>query len=142
MTKVYKLAQFFNKSGCIRLSLLFEKINMVIYSNSISCSCSIGYGTEFMHHGMGTTVHGKAIIGRNCKIFQNVTIGSKWSNGICLDEAPVIGDNCLLGAGCCILGNVTVGENSIIGSNTVVTRNIPPNSIVRGNSCIILPRNN
>ena len=140
MTKIYKLARFFNKSGLVRLSILFEKINMVIYSNCISCSCSIGKGTEFMHHGMCTTVHGKAIIGRNCKIFQNVTIGSKWSNGICLNEAPIIEDNCLLGAGCCILGDITIGANSIIGSNVVVTKNIPPYSIVYGNSCVITKR--
>lgn len=140
MTKIYKAARYFHKMGFVKLSLFFEKINMVIYSNCISCSCKVGEKTEFMHHGMGTTIHAKAKIGSNCKIFQNVTIGSKWSNGICLDEAPVIGNNCLLGAGCCILGDITIGDNSIIGSNVVVTKNIPPNSIVYGNSCVITKR--
>lgn len=64
MTKIYKLARVFNKYGLVWLAMLFEKINMVIYSNCISCSCSIGSGTEFMHHGMGTKTHQKAMIGR------------------------------------------------------------------------------
>lgn len=79
---------------------------MVIYSNCISCSCRVGAGTEFMHHGIGTTIHAKSIIGRNCKIFQNVTLGSKWKDGICEDEAPIIGDNVIIGAGAVVLGNI------------------------------------
>ena len=105
---------------------------MVIYSNSISSSCQIGQGTEFMHHGMGTTIHAKAVIGDNCKIFQNVTIGSKWTDGICEDEAPVIGDNVIIGAGAVILGNIKIGNNVIIGANAVVVSDIPDNSIAVG----------
>lgn len=113
---------------------------MIIYSTRISSSCKVGKNTEFMHSGMGTTIHAKAVIGDNCKIFQNVTIGSKWSNGKCENEAPVIGDNVVIGAGAAILGNITIGNNVIIGANAVVITNVPDNSIAVGVPAVIKER--
>lgn len=77
-------------------------------------------------------MHPKTVIGSNCKIFQSVTIGSKWTNGFCTGDAPYIGDNVMIGAGAVILGNITIGNNVIIGANAVVLRDIPPNSFVVG----------
>lgn len=77
-------------------------------------------------------VHPKAIIGENCKIFQGVTIGSKWSNASCLGEAPHIGNNVMIGAGAVILGNISIGDNAIIGANAVVTHSVPANSLAVG----------
>lgn len=87
----------------------------------------------FYHRGIGCVVHPRTIIGKNCKIFQGVTLGSKWTNGICVGDAPIIGDNVLIGAGAVVLGNISIGDNSIIGANAVVTKNIPENSLVTGN---------
>lgn len=89
---------------------------------------------------MGTTISENAVIGDNCIIFQNVTIGSKWSNGKCEHEAPVIGDNVVIGAGAVILGNITIGNNVIIGANAVVITNVPDNSIAVGVSAVIKER--
>ncbi len=44
----------------------------------------------------------------------------------------VIGDNVWIGRGAVILPGVTVGENSIIGTHSVVTRDVPPNKVVAG----------
>lgn len=132
MKAMYKLANKINKCGGKRASRLLEKIYMAIYSTRISCQCEVGEGTEFMHSGMGTTIHSKTIIGKDCKIFQNTTLGSKWKNGICEDEAPVIGDNVIIGAGAVVLGNIKVGNNCIIGANAVVVTDIPENSIAVG----------
>ena len=43
-----------------------------------------------------------------------------------------------IGSGATILANVTVGENSIVGAGSVVTKNVPPNSIVAGNPARVL----
>jgi maltose O-acetyltransferase len=53
--------------------------------------------------------------------------------------APVkIEDNCWIGAGCTICPGVTIGENSVIGAGSVVTKDIPANSVAVGNPCKVL----
>lgn len=58
-------------------------------------------------------------------IYQNVTIGS----GV---NGPRIGKNCLLGAGCCVLGDITIGDNVKVGANAVVLKDVPSNCTVVG----------
>lgn len=43
-----------------------------------------------------------------------------------------IGDNCMIGAGAVILGNIRIGNNVRIGANAVVTHDIPDNSVAVG----------
>lgn len=82
-------------------------------------------------HGLfGIYISFGASIGRNCVIFNNVTIGSntlKDSKGF---GAPTIGNNVYIGAGAKIIGNVKIGDNVRIGANCVVTDDIPSNSTV------------
>jgi len=54
----------------------------------------------------------------------------------------VIRDNVFLGFNCFVLKGVTIGENSVIGANSVVVTNIPPNSIAMGNPCKVIMRRN
>ena len=123
----------FGKSGGLRIiSRIIELLNHTFCSCSVSIQAEIGEKTIFYHRGIGCVVHPKAVIGENCKIFQGVTIGSKWSNGTCLGEAPKIGNNVMIGAGAVILGDIFIGDNSIIGANAVVTRSIPANSLAVG----------
>ena len=104
-------------------------MNHLICACSVSIDAEIGDGTIFYHRGIGCVVHPKAVIGKNCKIFQSVTIGSKWSKANCLGEAPRIGDNVMIGAGAVILGN--------IGANAVVTHSVPANSLALGDPATI-----
>jgi acetyltransferase-like isoleucine patch superfamily enzyme len=55
-------------------------------------------------------------------------------------EPTVIKRGASIGSGTTILANVTVGENSIVGAGSVVTRDVPANSIVAGNPARILRR--
>lgn len=96
----------------------------------------IGAGAEcaskplFPHGYGGIYISGGARIGKDCVIFQQVTIGSdsllrssKWGS-------PTIGDRCYIGAGAKIIGSVTVGDDCRIGANAVVYNDVPPNSTV------------
>ncbi|EDT42681.1 sugar O-acetyltransferase [Burkholderia ambifaria] len=50
----------------------------------------------------------------------------------------VIGNNVWIGAGATIIGGVTVGENAVVGAGSVVTRDVPPNTLVGGNPARII----
>lgn len=71
-------------------------------------------------HGLhGIFISRYAEIGENCWIYQNVTIGEVNK------KAPVIGDNCLIGAGAVIIGGVKIGSHVKVGAGAVVSTDIP-----------------
>ena len=81
-------------------------------------------------------------IGNNVKCGANTLItDSDWHlddfrSGECLDIN--IEDNVWLGINVVVLKGVTIGENSLIGANSVVTKNIPKNVIAAGNPCKVI----
>lgn len=50
----------------------------------------------------------------------------------------VIERNVWIGAGATIIGGVTVGENSVVGAGSVVTKDVPPNTLVGGNPARVI----
>lgn len=98
----------------------------------------IGWNTEmagvpcFPHGINGIFISGDAKLGKNVVIFQQVTIGSNRLFDSKNQGSPVIGDNCYIGAGAKIIGNVTIGNNCRIGAGTVVTKDVSDNSLVVG----------
>lgn len=131
----------YSRGGTRYLARLFELLSYLIGSNAISAKASIGEGTKFYHRGVGCIVHFNTVIGKECTIFANVTLGSKWSDGLCKGEAPTVGDRVMIGTGSVIVGNITIGDDSIIGANAVVTKNVPENSIALGVPATIASRN-
>ncbi|WP_423302900.1 serine O-acetyltransferase [Deferribacter thermophilus] len=84
----------------------------------------------FIDHGMGVVIGETAEIGDNVTIYHQVTLG-----GVSLNKGkrhPTIGNNVIIGSGAKILGPFKVGDNSKIGSNSVVVKEVPPNSTVVG----------
>ena len=73
----------------------------------------------------------KAQIGKNCDIFQGVTIGRAYKRSKKAGY-PKIGDNCFICPGAKVLGGITVGNNVVIGANAVVTKDVPDNAVVGG----------
>ena len=86
---------------------------------------------------MGCVVHDDAVIGDNCKIFANVTIGNKWSDGKNTSGPPKIGNNVVIGA-----GSVIIGDNCVIGANSVVLKDVPPDSVIAGVPAKVIKRKN
>jgi serine O-acetyltransferase len=100
-------------------------------------------GTEigerfFIDHGTGVVIGGTAVIGRNVKVYQGVTLGAF---SFPLDEHgelvrdtkrhPTIEDDVVIYAGATILGGeTTVGRGSIIGGNVWLTHSVPPGTRV------------
>jgi serine O-acetyltransferase len=89
----------------------------------------------FIQHGFSTIISAKKI-GKDCWINQQVTIG--YSNAT---DCPTLGDNVSVNAGAKIIGNVFIGNNSKIGANAVVVKNVPENCTVVGVPAYIVRRN-
>ena len=79
------------------------------------------------HHLNGIVISHYAKIGKNCIIYQQVTIAEDGNQ-----RAATIGDNVSIGAGAKILGNISIGDNVKIGANAVVTKDIPSNCTAVG----------
>ncbi|MDD5019090.1 MAG: serine O-acetyltransferase [Candidatus Omnitrophica bacterium] len=89
----------------------------------------IGEGL-FIDHGMGVVIGETSVVGRNVTLYQGVTLGGTGKEKG--KRHPNIGDNVVIGTGAKVLGNITIGENSYIGANAVVLRDVPANSTVVG----------
>lgn len=85
------------------------------------------------------------LIGANCAIFDSDFHNldpAKRNEHDSTSKPIVIEDNVFLGFSCFVLKGVTIGKNSVIGANSVVMTDIPPDSIAMGNPCkVILKRN-
>ncbi len=94
----------------------------------------IGKGL-FIQHGVSTRIGAKSI-GEDCWINQQVTIGFSNAN-----DCPVLKDNVTIYAGAKVIGDVTIGNNSIVGANAVVVKNVPQDCVVVGVPAYIVKRN-
>ena len=93
-------------------------------------------GIPSLPHGLhGIFISRYAEVGENCWIYQNVTIGEVNR------KAPVIGDNCLIGAGAVIIGDIQIGNNVKIGAGAVVNTSVPDDCTVVSQPVRIIERN-
>jgi serine O-acetyltransferase len=91
----------------------------------------------FIDHGTGVVIGETAIIGKNVRVYQAVTLGAKRfekdSTGLLVKGAarhPIVEDNVVIYAGATILGRITIGQGSTIGGNVWLTHTVPPNSSI------------
>lgn len=91
----------------------------------IPIACKIGGGL-LIPHPNGIVIHPDAVIGPNCLIFQQVTIGSS-KGGV-----PIIGGHVDIGAGAKLLGNINIENHARIGANAVVLMDVPSNCTAIG----------
>jgi len=116
----------------------------------------IGDGTKIRCHEGVVEIGAKTVMGQECTIsaYQRVRIGEQcviadramfidFDHGVVEVERPIrvqgiykrdveVGSNVWIGYGACILRGVRVGDNSIVGTNSVVTRDVPANAVVAG----------
>lgn len=109
------------------------------YGLEIPGQATIGEGF-YIGHAYGITVNPDAVIGRNCNIHKGVTIGQE--NRGKRKGALVLGDCVWLGVNSTVVGAVTIGDDVLIAPNSYVNCDVPSHSIVIGNPCRIIPRDN
>lgn len=113
--------------------------------------CDYGYNIEIGDHffaNVNCTILdcGKVKIGNHVQIAPNVGIyavehpldAMTRKTGVEYSKPIIIEDNVWIGANSVILAGVTIGENSVIGAGSVVTKDIPANSLAVGNPCKVI----
>jgi len=88
-------------------------------------------GNEFfIDHGMGVVIGETSQIGDCVTLYHGVTLGGvSWRKE---KRHPTLGNHVVIGAGAKVLGPIMVGDYSRIGANSVVVKDVPPNSVVVG----------
>src|ERR1700710_2857945 len=116
----------------------------------------IGDKTKIRCHEGSVEIGAKTVLGQECTIsaYGRVRIGEQcviadramfidFDHGVVEVERPIrkqgiytreveVGNNVWIGYGACILRGVRVGDNSIVGTNSVVTKDVPANAVVGG----------
>lgn len=98
----------------------------VLWGIEIPRSAKIGPGLYIGHYG-GITVSCVAVIGRDCNLSQNITIGVSGAGA--KRGAPTLGDNVYVAPGARLVGKITIGNNVKIGANAVIHKDLPDNAI-------------
>ncbi|NQT46763.1 MAG: serine O-acetyltransferase [Candidatus Omnitrophica bacterium] len=125
----YRMAHIIFKARIPLLPRIMSQVAKWLTGIEIHPGAAIGEGL-FIDHGMGVVIGETSVIGNNVTIFQGVTLGGTGKERG--KRHPNIGDNVVIGTGAKILGNITVGDNSYIGANAVVIKDVPHNSTVVG----------
>jgi serine O-acetyltransferase len=135
-TVVYRLGHLLlpitrKKSGLNIVVALFmaflRRFTEIITGIYISPEAEIGEGLLMIHFG-GITI-GPSVIGKNCEIYQGVTLGVSKS----LErEVPTLGDRVYLAPGAKVLGNVHVGNDVCVGPNSVLLISVPDRAMTIG----------
>lgn len=105
----------------------------------LSAKTQIGEGLYF-GHPYCITINPQTIIGKNCNIHKCVTIGRE--NRGKRKGTPIIGDYVWIGIGAVIVGNIHIGNDVMIVANSFVNCDVPDHSIVIGNPCKIIHKDN
>jgi len=116
----------------------------------------IGHDTKIRVHEGEVCIGAKTVLGQECSIsaFKHVSIGREciladrvmlidFDHGVVEVERPirlqgiykrevVVGHNCWIGYGVCVLRGVTIGNNCVLGTSAVITKDVPDNAVVAG----------
>ncbi len=125
----HRIAHWFWTRRFLFLGRFVSHLNRFLTGVEIHPGARLGPGL-FIDHGMGVVIGETTEVGENVTIYQGVTLGG--TSLARTKRHPTIGNNVVIGAGAKILGPFTVGDNSKIGSGSVVTKKVPPDSVVVG----------
>lgn len=115
-----------NKNFWKLMAFLKHRRNRKKYNIEIYPECKLG--NINIPHAVGIVIGRTAEIGDNTTIMPNVVIGAKYSpkqDNPSGRRHAIIGKNCMLGAGCKIIGDITVGDNVTVAANAIVTKDVP-----------------
>ena len=132
----HRVARFFYR---IKFKFVARCISQIVRRSTgieIHPGAQIGKNL-FIDHGACVVIGETSVIGDNCTIYQNATLGGTGKE--CNKRHPTLKNNVIVGAGAKILGNITIGNNVKVGANSTVLKDVPDNCTVVGVGRIIYP---
>ena len=125
----HKISNFLYKKDLFFSARLVSQIFRFFTNIEIHPGAQIN-GTLFIDHGAGIVIGETAIIGNEVTIYHGVTLG-----GTGKDKGkrhPTVGNKVVIGAGAKVLGPINIGDNSKVGSNSVVLKDVPAGATAVG----------
>ena len=126
---IHRLAHTLWKKHLYLLARLVSHLSRLITGIEIHPGARIGR-RFFIDHGMGVVIGETAEIGDDVLMYKGVVLG-----GVSLEKAkrhPTIGDGVVIGSNTIVLGPIQVGANAMLGSGSVVIKDVPECATVVG----------
>lgn len=125
----HRIAHFLYNEQLFFLARFVSQTSRLFTGIEIHPGAKIGKGL-FIDHGMGVVIGETAEVGDNVVMYHGVTLGGTGKEKG--KRHPIIGNNVLIGCGAKILGPVNIGDNSKVGANAVVLKDVPANATAVG----------
>ena len=132
----HRIANFFQLAKFHLVARIISQLSRFFTGIEIHPGAKIGKNL-FIDHGMGVVIGETSEIGNNVTIYHMATLGGiapsiNSNEQRQVKRHPTLGDCVVVGSGAQILGPVMVGANAKIGSNAVVTKDVPENAVMVG----------
>ncbi len=129
MMAAIRLMQWFRDAGSPLGARICSRLIRHVYGAEVHWDARLAPGISIIH-GVGLVVSHGAVVEEGCILFQNVTLGESLHPDTKERGAPHLEANVHVGPGCTLLGPITVGAGSKLMAGSVLTRSVPPRTLV------------
>lgn len=138
LRKMQYYNSFNDKLSKIITAILHAKLCKT-FSICVDPNCEIGIGLH-LPHPIGIVLGSAVKIGKNCSIYQNVTIGGARIGDAKKKSQPIIGDNCVFFTSSMVLGSIVVTDECLLGANSTLLKDATISGIYVGSPAKLINR--
>jgi serine O-acetyltransferase len=125
----HRVSHWLWQRGARLAARTFAELTRILTGVEIHPGAILGPGL-FIDHATGVVIGETAEVGEDVTLFHGVTLGG--SGRETGKRHPTVGDRVVIGAGAKILGAIKIGDDSRIGANSVVVKEVPASAVVVG----------
>lgn len=136
--KIIRSIRLWNSNSIVKQAHAMFLYNKIRKQYGCSINPRIQLGDNFyISHAQDIVIGQTSIIGNDCRVYPGAKVIARVEGDLDLVAAgkrrhPLIGDGCLLGADCIVMGPITIGNNVTIAAGAIVTKDVPDNCVVYG----------
>jgi serine O-acetyltransferase len=128
---LFRVSGALHRVGLRPFSRLVYFLNCVVFGADLAPSAEVGPGLA-LPHPVGVAFSAVRI-GSRVRVMGGARLGGGGYDDPSRDGLPTIGDDCYIFDGAKVFGSVTIGDRVVVGTNSVVSRDVPSDVIVLGN---------